>query len=395
VLQWDCTLLSWGEQIPGTINTLGFGQVGMDTSGTPHAPIMGAVPGPSQTGPMAPCYIGLNFRGLGKSTASSPSPDAGPNVQLIVNLQSANMESARNIIHFSYINRYFVGTPGVSGYIQQDITHPDASYILEAPVSVGNITGSDGADIEPDKWHHLLISWDVSGNISCGGDSTAINSDFKMYYALDDKNYDKSALPASWIGDVGSDEGFGHAGNDPHTVVSNFIRIESLPWPAGKGSSSIGFSEEATPAGSYNATMGELPATEIYVPGSPNYTDGGRTVNSVYHCEMAELQIFSNLLLDTSDKTKRRAFLAPRDETDAASQLIPVRPEKTAEILGTKPDIMLHGSGKWIKGANTGTSGIGPPPESIEKPGGQFTRTGMIRRYKPDPAIDPEEEESA
>lgn len=379
VLQWQMTLLSWGEQIQAKVWWWTQQQVGIDNSGGfvgggPGTPIMGLLPTDTQTGPMAPSYIGLEFM--------------DDKAHVVVNLQGTSMSHFQNVVFADYINKTFVGTPGVSGFPSTDINHVDASYTLDAPVAVGSGTpglntgeAEERPDIATDTWHHLLLSWDVTGSISCGGDSTAINSSFKMYFALDDENYDEGALPARWIGNEAYLHDEGAAGNDPHTVVSNDDRLTTLPWPAGAGSSDPAFTENATPAGSFSGTIGSLATPKMYVPGSPQYTDGGRTVNSVYKVEMAELQIFTGIMLDTSNETNRRAFV-----TSAGK---PEKPAVAEQWLGKRPEVLLHGTANWKQGKNTGSIGVEMTSDGDEQiiPSGQFIPAGTIVKYKPDPSL--------
>lgn len=388
VLQWQMTLLSWGDQVPGTVWWPTLEQTGsIDAdSGGPHDPVPFLFPVPtlSQTGPMMPCSICLDFR----------LSDSGDYPQLVVNLQSDQMSSIQNVYFTTQYNVVWVGGEGF-GYAHSTTTYEDQSWSRQAPLGISKtpITGGDAkpVTIRPDTWHHLLVSWDVTGSITCGSDSTAIESDFRMYYALDDKNHDKSDLPADWIGDVFGLEP-GAAGSDPNTIISNDSIFNSLPWPASEGSTDIGADVAATPAGSFGGTMGPLKATKLFVPGSPNYTDGGRTVNSVYKVEMAELQIFAGVMLDTSSETNRRAFVdkegepvPPTQKKEEDADGNKTKDSGSIELLGKEPDILLHLTNNWKKGKNTGSIGVDDDGNDI--PSGQFTPTGTIKKYTPDPSI--------
>jgi hypothetical protein len=58
------------------------------------------------------------------------------------------------------------------------------------------------------------------------------------------------------------------------------------------------------------------------------------------------------------------------------------------ELLGKEADILLHGSGNWTAGTNTGKviklNEIGKP-SSV--PAANFTPTGSIVAYSPDPSL--------
>jgi hypothetical protein len=103
---------------------------------------------------------------------------------------------------------------------------------------------------------------------------------------------------------------------------------------------------------------------------------------------MAELQIWIGQSIDTGDRAMRRLFIGyPRDvdgNPDTSKPLQPVPPSIAAKTLG-KPDILLHGTGNWKRGRNTGTSGIDENGKLKEE--GQFERTGTVEKFKPDPKL--------
>ena len=106
---------------------------------------------------------------------------------------------------------------------------------------------------------------------------------------------------------------------------------------------------------------------------------------------MAEFQLFTGVTLDTSVEENRRAFV---DEDG-----VPVPPEgkpptedkpdgekpPAEKLLGKRPDIVLHGSGDWSDGNNTGSLGVDNDGDNI--PSGQFEPTGAIPSYTPDPSL--------
>jgi hypothetical protein len=93
---------------------------------------------------------------------------------------------------------------------------------------------------------------------------------------------------------------------------------------------------------------------------------------------LAELQIFTGVTLDTTLVTARRAFV------DADGN--PVDPEDAEEFMGKRPEILLHGSSDWIDGLNTGSIGLDNEDKIV--PSGQFTPTGTILEYTPDPSLE-------
>ena len=92
---------------------------------------------------------------------------------------------------------------------------------------------------------------------------------------------------------------------------------------------------------------------------------------------LAELQVFTGSTLDTNDEDNRRAFVSangkpvPADEKAGIDGAGNVIPKGSIQLMGRRPDIMLHGSSDWIKGRNTGSSGI--DGEGHVLPDGQFT----------------------
>jgi hypothetical protein len=92
--------------------------------------------------------------------------------------------------------------------------------------------------------------------------------------------------------------------------------------------------------------------------------------------EMAEFQIWANRTLDTGDVSKRRLFIDSKGK--------PVPPRKAADVLG-KPDILLHGTGNWKNGRNTGSTGVNN--DGSIKDSGQFDHIARIEKYLPDPQL--------
>jgi hypothetical protein len=137
-------------------------------------------------------------------------------------------------------------------------------------------------------------------------------------------------------------------------------------------------------------------------------------VDHIFRVETAEFQMFIGRTIDTGDETMRRAFIDYADVVydangdpvageDGKFVLRPVDPSVTSKRLTEamnerddhgkrvtiKPDILLHVSRNWIAGKNTGSLAVTELDSGIkiENPTGNFTPTGPIVRYKPDPAI--------
>lgn len=399
VLQWTLTFLSWGDQQRGTVwfpsdHIVGhwYGQ-----DGTEGAANHSLWPDLRQTGTMAPSYIGLDMSGRPNANNDTNA------VNFVVNLQS---DSKASVSGYQYAlttwDVRWIATGG-GGMVQKEtLVHTDFSEVHElAPLTFGGLAGPN---IAADQWHHVLLSWTLKGSENAHGytghppddasPSANTKSSFKMYFALDDKNYDSKDLPATWLD-----------GGNVNSIVSNDIIVHVAVSGSSDGREELTFSENGMGPASYSATVNALPSKSMYVPGKNDYTDDNPArseINSVYKIEMAELQIFTGVLLDTSDETNRRAFLAPKKKSaDIAStdpstagqdtgKLFPVDPNKAEELLGKQPDILLHRTNNWKKGKNTGLLGYTTNPvtgEKTENPSGQFTPTGTIKKYTPDPSI--------
>jgi hypothetical protein len=246
----------------------------------------------------------------------------------------------------------------------------------------------------PDAWHHLLLSYDVTNEIrthgvpredSDGTDMQGTSNYNLMWFALDDVNYKEYDLPAYWI-----------SGGPANAILPSGIPVAS-PWHV--VNPAIGPIHRYYPGGadgpmSYICLATSLPAQVLSIPGLPDYQSGDGRQMPVHHIEMAEMQIFMNMTMDTSIKSNRRAFIevteGSTDEPDEPHTLKPVKPEKTEELLHRRPDILLHRVSNWKEGKNTGSLGLkrvdGQPDEIL--PGGQFEPTGTILKYTPDPSIE-------
>jgi hypothetical protein len=131
---------------------------------------------------------------------------------------------------------------------------------------------------------------------------------------------------------------------------------------------------------------------------------------------MAELQIFTGVSLDTGNETKRRAFIdgdgypvppveIQKTDTTTGAPMFDefgqpiMEPPPAEKLLAQKPDVVLHGSGNWAKGTNTGPAKVPDPnfvpdpdhPDDpaplIPDPAKKLEPTGKIVRYKPDPSL--------
>ena len=252
------------------------------------------------------------------------------------------------------------------------------------------INGIDAADqsyggqrIVPDHWHHLLLSFDLTKPCKAKGSGDAFNpvdsstagqrttSSCQMWVAFDDINLTKKQLSVYWP------DGY----RDPNAVlpVSGYYVASST-------ASNPAYSVTTPDLQGKTETTTQIVETPSYVfnPQPVHFTPIGIPSTNVYvgavrHVEMAELQIFSGIARDLSNMDLRRAFIDDNGK--------PVPPDKKAsetnpqsgsiEFLGNEPDILLHNSGTWKVGKNTG--GLGS--------GFDFDPTGKILSYRPNPSL--------
>jgi hypothetical protein len=369
-------LLMFGSQQSGLVYDWEGGVIGYIPSflpdGTPApVPIYGTYIVGSHTEALPVSAIGVRFY------------DGTAEGSLDINIQTANLATGANLAVETPSATWEPGWNPDNPDDQINYHYVDASYTETTPQeNLGNSFYEFFSDekrripIKVDEWHHILISWDLHGSNSVhgqtGGASTAAGTDAYslLWCAIDDENKDKYQLPARWIG------GWGYGSEEVLDVNPNAMLSDTCYKYAGHdGPVSRLFS--APPE--VSVSFSELPSNPIIVPGGPGIADNDLV-------EMAELQIFSGVALDTSIVKNRRAFIDfernaagdPVEDSDGHSTLKPVDPAKSEELIGTKPVILLHGTENWKTGSNTG---------SMEKiPEGQFTPTGEINSY-PDPSI--------
>jgi hypothetical protein len=173
----------------------------------------------------------------------------------------------------------------------------------------------DGTSItvSADRWHHLLLSFDFSGTGAC-----------PFYWAFDD--VDRSDMTHLWPDAAGD-----------HSI-----------YPANGALGANGsLSVSSHPYG--------IPATS-------------ENVDFVYMVEMAEFQMFTDVICDTSIVGNRRAFVGADGK--------PASPVLSEALLEKPPEIMLQGtSAHWKAGVNTGVMGA------------NFDVTGSIVDYANGPTL--------
>jgi hypothetical protein len=204
-----------------------------------------------------------------------------------------------------------------------------------------NIFGSPGAGsfitVAGDVWHHVLISFDLSGGCSStfSTPDLTINTTCPFHWAFDDVNYSSNYLWPNTTQVIGKPD-------VPNGIYSDRCNQTS---------------------GSYSFAAGNIP-TDVKPIGIPSSSDN---TSKIYKVEMAELQVFTGVTLDSSVEPNRRAFILDTG--------LPVDPVAAESLLGQAPDILLHGSSNWKAGTNTGTLG------------GTFDKTGTVNAYATSPRL--------
>lgn len=231
----------------------------------------------------------------------------------------------------------------------------DSFHIQDAQPEVFLVETRLPESLQPDTWHHLLLSFDVSGTVSIG--EPYPSSSCQLWYAIDDIDYRGALNLRPYRVD---EDGLGS-----NTIVTqNSFELS--------GDFSLELYQNyyiPDPSGSYSPASIPTAGEHFGIPAAPRYVD------RIFRVEMAEFQLFTGVTLDTGITENRRAFVDENGE--------PVLPETTDDepqmpaekLLGKKPDILLHGSDEWIEGSNTGLSS------------GQFTPTGGIEPFEPDPSL--------
>jgi hypothetical protein len=306
-----------------------------------------------------PCYVGLQC--LGEQTLNR--------FRLIFNIQTATeMAPATSTFVTTGVEYYnpnlpppYTGPLGQNGWIDY-YTHTiidDASYVNNDQPQWFLVQSAE--TFKPDVWHHLLLSFDIGGEVSIGHPNAS--SACKLWYAIDDKDYRGSDNLQPYRD---TDDGLGL-----NTILTEKVYHLSGPTPAG----GFKYMAHVVPPPSGALTGASVPAEDdpFGIPAPVKYVD------AIFEVELAEFQMWTGITLDTGEEQNRRAFV----DKDG----FPVPPSAAEALLGKRPDILLHGSSKWIDGMNTGSLGVDGSGNTIAS--GQFTSTGMIDRYKPDPSLAP------
>ncbi len=269
----------------------------------------------------------------------------------------------------TYVNKY-----GPEEFLGR-VTKPDSGSINEPHT------------ITPDHWHHALISFDLSQatagkgrlNITtiddCPNPHTArtirsasgrtVQNPCKMWVALDDVNYthlDSSGL-AAFIGLPPN--GIATKNTIDAAIAVNDFNGHEKDWDVTGLVRTLDAVTTNIAQPTYRYTPAPLPSN-LGPFGIPCTAD---LISNETDVEMAEFKMWTGKSTDTGKQPVRRLFV---DNTGKPV----VDPTIAIKALGA-PIIQFHGSKNWIKGKNTATKKGSP----------QFTPSGIIKRYKPDPSL--------
>ncbi|ODM71670.1 hypothetical protein [Bradyrhizobium elkanii] len=354
-------MITWGPQQTDTYSPIEFidplcEHTYNDAFGNPT--IHRSTPGyeilDSNDAPTQPSFIGIRAGG----------PNAG---SLVVHLQSGDNPTGSNMnLRLTACTYTDPGTPGATQ--PENKTFTDATYtITGAKDYFGNSSQWGAGDSIPDgqqqpaitngstAWHHVLLSWDLSGGsaIHATDDHSLtieqVTDSYSMLWcALDDVNKNGTNLPALWLGMFGN-----NTPPDPNAMLSSKCTAYAF----------YNFSDPDT--GILALSSPTVPSNPICIPGPASLNRDSGSMTPDYKIQMADVQIFTNRSIDTSDVTKRRLFIT------AAG--VPADPAIAASTLTKSPEVLLRGGG-FIVGTNSGTAG-------------NFTSTGTISAYGVAPSL--------
>jgi hypothetical protein len=196
--------------------------------------------------------------------------------------------------------------------------------------------------VTADAWHHILVSFDLSGGCEVSYDAvgaTGISFDTpcQFWWAFDDVNYDGEYL---WPSNPNVYEEETGGANDIYSQGMFTVSAISTP---------------------HEFAAGDLP-----VSGNPiGFPAVGADSSRVYNIIMTEVQIFTGVSLDTSVEDNRRLFITSLGG--------PAHPASAADFFDKQPEIYIQTHEDAATGHNSGTAG-------------NFEPTGTITQFTPGPS---------
>jgi hypothetical protein len=234
-----------------------------------------------------------------------------------------------------------------------------------------DLRDTGGQRVSAGKWHHAIVSFDLTsscatvGNIqtadgpdpTLGTQSDRTSSTCSMFISFDDHDLTGKKLSCYWPTGSG----------DPHAILpvngyyvasTNIFNPPVAPFNSHDGNLITITNNYEDPAYSYSPSGAPVEGL-IGIPATTERVDAIKTI------EMAELQVFVDTTVDTSDLGIRRLFV-----TDVGK---PEEMTVAAAALG-RPVIALKGSVNWIAGVSTGSLG-------------DLVASGTITEYSPGPGL--------
>jgi len=297
------------------------------------------------------------------------------------NLQTGTFGTYNSLLWFLTNLNYEEGAqpyPIGNGYVgtgtgsHKSTIKEGTGYVQDAQPEYFLVSGNN--KLASDVWHHVLLSFDIGGSLSIGNKPS---SNCQLWYAIDNTDY------RGWENLQPYRDG--NDGLGKNTIVTQNVYRQS------------GFTETEPPlfynnyvplpSGGFSGGMLPSSGAELGLPAASHYVDG------IFRAEMAELQIWTGVTLETGNESNRRAFIKDGKPVDPTGT--EAKPAPAVSLLGKKPEVMLHGNSNWQAGYNTGTLGVAieTDPDGTETvtklPGGQFTPVAGIEKYKPEPSLSP------
>lgn len=236
--------------------------------------------------------------------------------------------------------------------------------------------------VTPDKWHHVLVSFDISGKATSTGtvsDDTStgcsasvptttgersLTSESKMWIALDDVNYDKWHLRWNYVappGDPTREDQYGLGANGVAPDMNLFAYYNQSSggsWTLWEGQQKTTVINPAGPAPTYTSTGGKIKSDgqPFGIPCAPEHVG-----HDLHHVEMAEFMIFTDVTLDTSVEANRRLFITGKDKEGFQ------RPTNSAPIYVPFNKLAIGDPATWEPGADW--PAFVPPLSSLDPSG--------------------------